>query len=66
MLDPKKQAVFDQSSAECGETLPQLWSSIYKGLKEKFSERQAWQLLKIVIFAHSGGKVYAQGDMEEE
>lgn len=46
MLDPKKQAEFEQSFALLAEGLPPMCKGIFDGLlKEKFTEPQAMKIL---------------------
>ena len=56
MLDPKMRAEMDQARATLCETFPPLWAAMHERLKECFSEQQAWELLRIHVFAMSGGK----------
>jgi hypothetical protein len=56
MLDDKRRAELDQGMAEMGESMPKIWKSLYSGLKEEFTEAQAWELLKVAVFANMGGK----------
>ena len=56
MLDPKIRAQMDQAQAAMCETFPSLWSSMHEKLKEEFTEQQAWELLRIYVFAMAGGK----------
>ena len=56
MLDPKMRADVDQALAAMCETFPSLWSSMHEKLKEEFTEQQAWELLRIYVFATSVGK----------
>ena len=56
MLDDKKRAELEQGRAELREVLPVLWKEMYTGLKENFNDQQSWELLKVVVFAQSGGK----------
>ena len=56
MLDPKVSAQLDQAQAALCEALPPLWASLHRELKKVFTEQQAWELLRIHVFAMSGGK----------
>jgi hypothetical protein len=56
MLDPKEMAKLDQSGALLSETMPSLVRGLYNGYKEVFTEQQAWELVRITVFAMSGGR----------
>jgi len=48
MLDPKKQAEFDQGIAAMSEVLPQMLRGFFCGcIREGFTEEQALQLSKV-------------------
>ena len=56
MLDPKVGAQLGQAQAAMCETFPPLWAAMHEKLKEVFTEQQVWELLRIHVFAMSGGK----------
>ena len=58
MLDDKLISELEQSQAMLVETLPPIWSDLYRALKkqEGLTEPQAWDLTRITAFAMSGGK----------
>ena len=58
MLDPVKRAEIDQGRAAMGETLPPLSAELYRRLseREEFTDAQAFELVKVVVFAMCGGK----------
>jgi len=56
MIDPAKLAEFDQGRAFMAEVLPTTWVAMYEKLREEFGEPKAWELMKVIVFAQSGGK----------
>jgi hypothetical protein len=52
MIDPEKSAKLDQAIAECGETMPLIWRTLYLNcVVAGFSESQALDLVKAYIIS---------------
>lgn len=50
MIDPKKQADWDQANAFLGETLPQLWWKLFdNSVKLGFTRPEALELVKVFV-----------------
>ncbi len=52
MLDPKKQAEFEQGAAAMAETFPPMLYGLYRGfIKEGFTEQRAYSLTESYFVA---------------
>ena len=54
MLDPKRQAEFDQGVEAMGEVFPAMWCKLFEKCKEEgFTEQQAFDLVKTYILSQN-------------